>query len=119
MEYASSIGDPHTKNDINILEAVQRRGARFVCNTFSCEASVTAMINKLEWALLEQRRAESRLVILQRIRNEAVDIACNDLVARSTNPSTIGHNQRLNVIKTAIKDKITVEQSTPRHSAAP
>ena len=55
------------------------------------------MINKLEWPLLEQRRAESRLVMLNRIINVAVDIACDDLVARST--STRGHIQRLNIIQ--------------------
>ena len=97
LEYASSIWDPYTKNNIKILEAVQRRAARFVCNTYSRESSVTAMINKLEWPLLEQRRAESRLVMLHRIINEAVDIACDDLVARST--STRGHTQRLNRIQ--------------------
>jgi hypothetical protein len=34
IEYASSVWDPYTRNNIHQLEAIQRRAARFVCNNF-------------------------------------------------------------------------------------
>ena len=61
MEYAAQIWDPYTKDNIQLLEAVQRRAARFVCNKYSRHESVTSMLQDLDWPLLEQRQAESRL----------------------------------------------------------
>ena len=54
LEYASSSGIPTLKTPSISLEAVQYRAARFVCNTYSRDANVTAMITKLKWPLLEQ-----------------------------------------------------------------
>ena len=34
IEYASSVWDPYTRNNIQQLEAIQRRAARFVYNNF-------------------------------------------------------------------------------------
>ena len=34
VEYASAVWDPYTRNQINQLEQVQRRAARFVNNNF-------------------------------------------------------------------------------------
>ena len=41
LEYASSVWDPYTAENINKLEGVQRRSARFVCNKYSRKESVT------------------------------------------------------------------------------
>ena len=54
MEYAAAICDPYTKDNIQLLEAVQRRTARFVCNKYSRHESVTSMLQDLDWPLLEQ-----------------------------------------------------------------
>ena len=64
LEYASSIWDPYTQENIKSLEAVQRRAARSVCNNYSWQDSVTNMLTSLDWPSLEQRRAESRLCLL-------------------------------------------------------
>ena len=74
MEYAAPIWDPYTKDNIQLLEAVQRRAARFVCNKYSRHESVTSMLQDLDWPLLEQRRAESRLTLFHRIVHKEVDI---------------------------------------------
>ena len=42
---------------------VQRRAARYVCNNYNREASVTAMIKHLHWRSLQQRRTDIRLVM--------------------------------------------------------
>ena len=46
--YASSVWDPYTAENINKLEGVQRRSARFVCNKYSRKESVTSMLDDLE-----------------------------------------------------------------------
>jgi len=43
---------------------VQRRAARFLCNNYSREASVTAMLDELGWRSLKQRRTDQRLIML-------------------------------------------------------
>ena len=73
LEYASSVWHPYTAENINKLEGVQRRSARFVCNKYSRKESVTSMLDDLEWPPLQQRRAESRLALFHRIVNGTVD----------------------------------------------
>ena len=46
-EYASIIWDPHTNANINILEKVQRRYARYVFHDYRRSSSVTAMLDQL------------------------------------------------------------------------
>ena len=74
LEYASTVWDPYTQTNIDKIEAVQRRAARFVCNRYHRTASVTAMIEKLGWTSLEQRRKTARLAMLFRIRGGLVQI---------------------------------------------
>ena len=54
LDYEATSWDPHTKEDINILDNIQRRGARFVCNNYfdKTPGQVTAMINSLNWVHL-------------------------------------------------------------------
>jgi len=47
LEYASTMWDPHTSTNINKIEAVQRRAARFSLNDFSTFSSVTNMLRTL------------------------------------------------------------------------
>ena len=50
LEYASTVWSPHIKADINKLEMIQRRAARFVLNNYSRFASVTRMLDALKMA---------------------------------------------------------------------
>ena len=99
LEYAASVWDPYTDTNVSALEAVQRRAARFVCNTYSRDASVTSLLTQLQWPSLAQRRAQSRLAMLHRILNGNVDIACDSLVARPAKPSRFSHNEQLERIQ--------------------
>ena len=47
VEYASSVWAPHTHTNINQLESIQRRAARFCYNNFSRFSSVTRMMSSL------------------------------------------------------------------------
>ena len=74
IEYASIILDLHTNANINILEMVQRRYARFVLHDYRRSSSVTAMFDHLHWASLQERRAQAKVELMFRIVNGLVDI---------------------------------------------
>ena len=64
LEYAGAVWDPHHKKDIEAIERVQRKAARFVSNDYRRDSSVTAMINTLNWNLLQERRFVTRMTLL-------------------------------------------------------
>ena len=74
LEYASSVWDPHTLNNINRIEAVQRRAARFCLNEFSSYSSVTNMLSTLNLPPLQQRRERAKLIMMYKIINDLIDI---------------------------------------------
>ena len=49
IKYGCTVWDPHTHKDIDKIDKVQRRAARFVKNDYSWNTSVTGLINDLEW----------------------------------------------------------------------
>jgi len=61
LEYASGAWDPHTAKNVNSLEMVQRRAARFVKNDYRCTTSASSLIDGLGWSTLSNRRKLSRL----------------------------------------------------------
>jgi len=69
LEYASSIWAPHTNVNIQRLEAVQRRAARFCFNNFSPYSSVTSMLQSLDLQSLQTRRNISKLIIMYKMIN--------------------------------------------------
>ena len=44
LDYCSTIWSPYTMSNINKIEAIQRRAARFVFKDFACFSSVTSML---------------------------------------------------------------------------
>ena len=54
---------PYSQTYQNKIEMVQRRAARYVCNNYNREASVTTTIKHLHWRSLQQRRTDIRLVM--------------------------------------------------------
>ncbi|XP_071151684.1 uncharacterized protein [Mytilus edulis] len=71
LENASAAWDPHTTEDINRIEQVQRRAARFVTNNYTDETHgcVTNMVKTQEWEQLTNRRSNHRLVMLYKIQH--------------------------------------------------
>ena len=67
LEYACSVWCPWLLQDINQLEKIQCRAARFVVNDYSYHASVTEMINTLGWSSLEQRRYQLQLCLFYKM----------------------------------------------------
>ena len=67
LEYASTVWFPYTDQDINKLESVQRRTARWVTRDYRYTSSVSVMLRDLNWRTLDQRRIDSRLVLLYKV----------------------------------------------------
>ncbi len=95
LEYASSIWDPYTEQNISKLEAVQRRAARFVMRRYHNTSSPTAMLEDMKWPSLQNRRRAARLSMLYRIHNNLV---CTDGIKAALHPAPSrqrrGHNQQ-------------------------
>ncbi len=69
MEYGATIWDPHLKTDIDKLEKIQRRAARFITGDYKTRSPgcVTKMLHDLDLPTLEQRRKELRLLFLFKV----------------------------------------------------
>ena len=84
LEYACSVWDPYLQQDIDNIEKVQRRAARFVTNKYRNISSVGNMLQHLEWRSLSDRRKDSRLVMLYKIEHEKVAIPKNNILIPQT-----------------------------------
>ena len=73
-EYACSVWDPYTNENIAKLEQVQRRAAMYVTNRYHNISSVSSMIKHLNWRTLADRRSDARLVLLYKISHTLVAI---------------------------------------------
>ena len=91
LEYASTVWSPHTDLDINKLESVQRRAARWVTRDYQYTSSVSSMLQDLNWRTLDQRRIDSRLVLLYKVTYDLVAIPASDYLIRNTRPSSRNH----------------------------
>jgi len=72
LEYAASAWDPYiqyntiqynTAKDIQQLERVQRRAARFVKKDYRHTTPVTGLLDELGWLPFFERRKHSRLTV--------------------------------------------------------
>ena len=67
VEYALLVWSPYTRENINKIEKVKRRAARWVSNDYSSYSSVTDMLSNLGWRSLENRRTNTRLAMFYKI----------------------------------------------------
>ena len=66
--------EPYTKQNIQKIEMVQRRAARWVSNSYSSYHSVSAMLSNLGWRSLEYRRYDLRLAMFYKIQYSLVAV---------------------------------------------
>ena len=65
---AVQYGTPQWKKDINRVEMVQHRAARFVTNNYNYHpGSMTSILHSLHWPTLETRRTVNRLIVFHKI----------------------------------------------------
>jgi hypothetical protein len=93
LEYGSAIWDPYTKENINMVEMVQRRAARFICRNYESTASVTEMLQKLDLRSLLQRRVDLRLTTFYKMMHGLVAIDLTTNLTPQTRQSRHSHSQ--------------------------
>ena len=93
LEFSSTVWDPFYKKDIDKLERIQRRAARFIFNDYSQTSSVTDMLLKLDWKTLAQRRRECRLSVFYKIINGLVAIPADTYLQPNTRNTRTGNTK--------------------------
>ena len=93
IEYASCIWNPYLQKDINQLESIQNRGARFVCHNYNWNNSVTELKHTLGWNTLEQRRTNACLCMFYKIVNNEVAINMDEHLDRSSTSTRRNQSQ--------------------------
>ena len=74
LENSCTVWDPYTVTQINQLEMIQRRAARYVLHRHHNTSSVTNMLQTLGWRSLSDRRNYAKLCMIYRITNGLVGI---------------------------------------------
>ena len=74
VEYGGAIWDPYLIKDINSLENVQRRAARFISNDYRSRdpGCMTNLLSKLELPTLQCRRKTNRLKLFYKFSNSMI-----------------------------------------------
>ena len=103
LEYASSVWSPFTALDTYNLESVQCRAARWVTRDYRYTSSVSAILQDLNWRPLDQRRIDSRLVLLYKVTYDLVAIHAGDYLIGNTRSSAKNHPPAYQQI-TTLKD---------------
>ena len=69
LEYGSVVWDPHLRKDVDKLEKVQRKAARFIKGDYHSRepGSMSRMLNELDLPTLESRRKDNRLCFMFKI----------------------------------------------------
>ena len=69
VEYVSTVWDPYVAKNIQQVEMIQSRAARWVLGHYDRVDSVTDMLSSLKWRSLELRRSDVRLCMLYKQSN--------------------------------------------------
>ncbi|MCG7866607.1 MAG: reverse transcriptase family protein, partial [Candidatus Thiodiazotropha taylori] len=74
LEYCCTVWNPHRKEQIQKVEMVQRRAARFITGRYRNTRSVTSMLDHLNLETLESRRLKLQLTMFYKVINGIVAI---------------------------------------------
>ena len=114
LEYVSRCWNPYTKSNIDKLEAVQRRAARFVLNFYDYRptADLSGKIHQsLQWASLQNCRAVADRFMFYKLRNNLVTIAIHPILVPSVKHNC-HHNHiqclHLDVLNTFFGSEVSV-----------
>ena len=91
LEYCAAVWDPYLIKDINTLEGIQRRAARFVIQDHSRFTSVSSLLKDLNWAPLKDRRRDIRLAMLFKIVKCNMPVQADDILLPA-DPRTRHHH---------------------------
>ncbi len=124
LEYSAPAWDPHTVKNTKKLEQVQRRAARFACNTYSSYQRVTPLLASLNWQPLQTRRQAARLIVFFRMMHHTIAIP-STLVSpgpqrtRSAHPFKCQHvSTRIDVYKYSFIPRTIIQWNQLPHCLA-
>ena len=82
LEYASVVWDPYTKANVQQLEKVQRRAARFATgnHTDYTPGAVTGLLKDLGWDTLERRQTRNRLSMFYKIQHGQAEVTTENII---------------------------------------
>ena len=121
-EYAANIWDPHLVKDVNLLEKVQRKAARFVKHDYARDSSVTAMLQDLGWRNLSDRRRDLRLALLFKITHGHVRVPAESLNLKHPYRQTrANHNYKYQILgaKTTELQKFVIHRTIEDWNSLP
>ena len=102
LDYACSVWSPYHQHNISKIEMVQRRAARFVTNNYDWNASVTDMLQHLQWEPLQDRRNNFRAITMYKIVNNLIDSSPPEGCRQLSNSVTRGHPLRFTQLQTNV-----------------
>ena len=79
-EYGCQVWDPHYQTDIQYLEKIQKRGARFATNNFCMEhGNSEKNLKNLGWNTLEERRLQLKLSTFKKAHLNLLELPLDKL----------------------------------------
>ena len=114
LEYGSTIWDPYIQGDIDNLEKIQRKAARFITRDYKSKhpGSMTNMLIDLDLPILQQRRKELRLTFLFKIAEGLVPaVPADEYLVPKKESRQIKENKRYKDYETT-KEHIVVKYVT-------
>lgn len=104
MEYSCTIWDPYLKGDIEQLDKVQRRAARFVKGKYYNHTaqfvkgkirynniSVSTLLQELRWMPLKDRRKTLRLTLMYKVVNNLIAVPTSDILTPTDTRTRSAH----------------------------
>ena len=111
LEYCSAIWDPHLVKDIDSLENIQRRAARFTVQDYSRDTSVSALLKGLDWSPLRDRRRDIRLTFLFKIIKGKVAVQAEGSLVTADSRTRKRHDHKYNPANTQrLKDVFSTSE---------
>ena len=79
LEYAATVWDPYTENEISSIKKAQCRAARWVSNRHRQTSCVNSIMDSLEWPTLQQRRRKAQLKMFFKFQHDLSSISSSCL----------------------------------------
>ena len=92
LEYAATVWDPYTENEINSIEKVQRRAAKWVLNRHRQTSCVSSIMDSMEWPTLQQRDKKARLGMFFKFHYGLISISCSYLPSPTSSRGSLRKN---------------------------
>ena len=90
-----TVWNPYQKNQIQKIEVMQRRAARYITGRYHKTSSVTDMIGDLKLETLEERRTNTYLLMMYNIINGHVDIYPHGYLTITESRTPPSHDMRI------------------------